>query len=299
MRTLLLGIDGLDPELVDKFDLPNIESVGDGFEIDTHGNSGPSWASVLTGLTPDGHGVRKLRPQQNIQTWQGTPIWEKIRGYSGIANVPLTYPVDKDIDGWMISSMMTPKDAIYAYPRSVYKKLEELGYRVDIWTSNHKNHPDGTYGAIKFEFTQEYRDNILNQAEEVVEKRGDSYVWLINNEPVDFAFLCFTVLDRVSHIAFNDKDVMEKFYKLVDNEVGRILDNLSDDCEIFLNSDHGFQVIDMPRTDMKGEHRFTGYGATNTDVYFRNLESLHRKVVESANRNDNVEQRLDDLGYLD
>lgn len=299
MRTLLLGVDGADPALMEEFDLPHMESIGDGFEIDTHGNSGPSWVSVMTGRKPKDHGVFKLEPQQDTQSWQGTPIWEKVDGYAGVANVPLTYPPDRDISGWMVTGLMTPQNAIYTAPRRLYKELDELGYRIDVWIENHQNHPHGHYGTMPFDFEDEYREEILDSLEDVIEKRGDCFKWLLENEPVDFAFPCFTSLDRVQHLAFHDRERVREFYELMDEQIGKILnsDAVTDDTEIFLTSDHGFRRIDIPDSDLTGEHRIEGYGATNAGVEFENLEDLHEKVVASANRSD-VEQRLEDLGYL-
>lgn len=296
-RTILFGLDGLDPQIQEDFDLPNIRSIGEGFTIDTHGNSGPSWASVLTGEKPRVHGVEKLEPQQSVQSWQGTPIWEKIDGYSGIANVPLTYP-PQEIPGWMITGLFTPKGAIYTYPRRLYQKLDELDYRIDVWVDDHKNHPHGHFGTIPFEFSQDYREELLSELEDVLVNRGTAFKWLVDHEPVDFMFLCFTSLDRVQHLAIDDMATVRRFYELLDEQVGRVLESLSADTDIFVTSDHGFQEIDIPRTDVVGEHRVPGYGATSSGERFRNLEDLHRQVVESANRDD-VEGRLQDLGYIE
>jgi len=297
MRTLLLGLDGLDPELVQQWELPNIKSIGEPFEITTHGNSGPSWASVLTGLQPDAHGVEKLQPQSNSQSWQGIPIWEKVDGYSGIANVPLTYP-PAELDGWMITSMTTPQKAIYTYPRELYKRLDRRNYRIDVWVDTHRNHPNGNYGTVPFEFTQEYRDELLNELEDVLRKRTETFTWLMDNEPVDFLFLCYTELDRVQHLAFDDQDIIKRFYRMLDDEISKILEQLPPGVKVFACSDHGFQRVDLPDTDITGEHRMAGFGVTNTNRKFSNLEQLHDVVVRSANRNSEVEQRLDDLGYL-
>ena len=297
MRTLLLGLDGLDPDLVEEYELDNIQSIGEGFEIKTHGNSGPSWASVLTGLTPDEHGVRKLEPQQTSQSWEGTPIWEKVDGYSGIANVPLTYPPTQ-LKGWMVTSLMTPKKAIYTYPRNLYKDLDDLDYKVDVWIDEHKNHPNGHYGTIPFEFTQEYKKGLLDRLTTVMRTRSNAFIYLINNEPADFMFLCYTSLDRIQHLVFDDEPTLRYFYNLLDIQVEKILDAIDDDVEIFITSDHGFREIDMPDTDIKGEHREEGYGNVNVpNNKFSNLQQLHNNVVDSANRN-NIENKLEDLGYI-
>lgn len=295
MRTLLLGLDGLDPDLAEEFDLQNIESVGKGFEIGTHGNSGPSWASVITGVEPSIHGVRKLEPQSNSQSWEGTPIWEKINGYCGIANVPLTYP-PQEIKGWMVSGLMTPNKAIYTHPPNLYKELDELDYRIDMWEDNHKNHPHGHFGTVPFNFSEDHMENKLEELKTVLEKRTIGFRYLIDTHPVDFAFLVYTTLDRVQHFTFNDKETVKEFYQKLDKEVGKLLEDIEDHVEIFITSDHGFRQIDMPSTDIVGEHRYEGFGCTNTDQQFKNLEELHEMVVTSANRN-NINQRLSDLGY--
>lgn len=300
MRTLLLGLDALDPGVMENVETPHIDSIGAGFEIDTHGNSGPSWASVLTGLKPQTHGIKKLNPQSDAHAWQGTPIWEKVDGYSGIANVPMTYPPDTGIDGWLVTGLMTPKDAIYTAPKDLYKELDELGYRIDMWVENHKNHPHGHYGTVPFEFDIDFREAMLDELADVLAIRGHCFEHLIEEHRVDFAFLCFTTLDRVQHIAMDDRETVHDFYRLADDEVGRILnsDAVTDETEVFLTSDHGMIQVDIPDTTITGEHRQTGYGATSIDLEFRTLEDLHEMVVASANRNEEVEERLRDLGYL-
>jgi len=302
VRTLFIGLDGADPELVDKWDLPHIKGISednDGFEIKTHGNSGPSWASVMTGLSPREHGVPTLKPGQTIDSWGGIPLWEKIDGYCGVANVPLTYPPDKNINGWMISGMMTPKRAIYTYPPELYRDLDKQGYKIDIWVKSHKNHPHGHYGTVPFEFTEEYREELIAEGREVLKQRGESFKWLLEEyTPVDMAFLCFTTLDRIQHLAFDNQELIEEFYMLADEQIGKVLSCIDDDVEVFLTSDHGFRLIDVPTSHLSGDHRVEGYGITNTGQKFRNLEHVHKLVVESANRTD-VDSRLRDLGYID
>lgn len=301
MRTLLLGLDALDPAVMEEVETPHIDSIGEGFEIDTHGNSGPSWASVMTGLEPSAHGIRKLNPQSDSQAWQGTPIWETVEGYAGIANVPMTYPPDTAIDGWMVTGLMTPDRAIYTAPRELYKELDERGYRIDVWVENHQNHPHGHYGTVPFEFSDEDRTAMLNELVEVLKIRGDCFSWLIDAHPVDFAFLCFTTLDRVQHLAMHDEATVHGFYRQMDDQVRKVLnaDAVTDETDIFLTSDHGMTQVDMPNTDLTGEHRPEGYGATSVPgLEFDTLEDLHAQVVGSANRKESVEDRLEDLGYL-
>jgi predicted AlkP superfamily phosphohydrolase/phosphomutase len=299
MRTLLLGIDALDPDVIQDVKTPHIDSVGESFEVDTYGNSGPSWATVMTGQPPEVHGVKKLNPQANSQAWQGTPIWEKVDGYAGIANVPMTYPPDTDIDGWMVTGLMTPKKAIYTAPRGLYRELDELGYRVDVWVENHKNHPHGHFGTVPFEFDADDRDRMLDELKQVLQLRGTGFVHLIEERPVDFTFLCFTTLDRVQHLAMHDRDRVHEFYRLMDEQVGRVLEATPDDAEILLTSDHGMTEVDIPSTSLTGEHRPTGYGAASAEpLQFASLEELHEKAVASANRSGDVTDRLRDLGYL-
>lgn len=296
MRTLLIGIDGLDPDLVEDFDLPNIESIGDGYRIKTYGNTGPSWTTILTGLTDEKHGIDKLSPGQDRHTWDGIPLWDKVSGYCGIANVPLTYP-PADIRGWMVTGMMTPDKSIYTSPPSLYKKLDERGYRIDMWVDSHQNHPNGHYGTLPFEFSQEFKEESLDELRDVLTARGKCFEWLLDEyTPVDVGFLCFTALDRVQHLAFDDMDIIEEFYKLADEQVGRVME-ASNDADTFITSDHGFQLLETENSDLTGDHHWQGYAASSDGAEFGDLLDVHDSVVESAERS-NVEERLKDLGYL-
>ena len=44
-----------------------------------------------------------------------------------VVNVPVTYPPEK-IKGCIVTGMLTPPNACYAYPADVYKKLKKMGY---------------------------------------------------------------------------------------------------------------------------------------------------------------------------
>lgn len=120
-KALLIGIDGCRPDALQAAQTPNIDKLigGGAYSFDAQTcaltKSGPSWASVLTGVWPDKHGVvnnsmvgerfdqyphffkrlRDIRPDSytaSIVHWE--PIHSKI--VSG-ADQSMAYPADEEV----------------------------------------------------------------------------------------------------------------------------------------------------------------------------------------------------------
>ena len=144
-KVLVMGIDGLDPNLVRAWrnDLPTLDRL---MEEGHYGilksiippNTVPAWASLYTGLKPDKIGVYAFRERKNneykwryvnVHDVKGKAIWDILSEYgkkSIIFNVPLTYP-PKPINGIMATGLLTPSTGSnYTYPKDLKKKLEEL-----------------------------------------------------------------------------------------------------------------------------------------------------------------------------
>jgi predicted AlkP superfamily pyrophosphatase or phosphodiesterase len=120
-KVLIVGIDGCRPDALQAAQTPNIDKLigGGAYSFDAQTcaltKSGPSWASVLTGVWPDKHGVinnsmagerfdqyphffkrlRELRPDlytASIVHWE--PIHSQI--VSG-ADQSMAYPIDEEV----------------------------------------------------------------------------------------------------------------------------------------------------------------------------------------------------------
>src|SRR5690349_2759521 len=127
MRVLVLGLDGADPELVERLlaegRLPTLA------RLRRDGAYGPlrstipavtptAWSSFLTGLNPAGHGIfnfssnpnRSLSRVESAASRSGAPLWRML-GQAGIRSafvtVPFTYPPEP-IDGILVTGYGGP-----------------------------------------------------------------------------------------------------------------------------------------------------------------------------------------------
>ena len=115
-KLVVLGIDGLDPDLVSQFidqgKLPNMQSLsrhGALQRLETTPSADVSaWASFATGTNPGKHGVfgGEARPERH-----GAAFWT-LAGRAGVRSsvltVPLTFPPEDVPDGEMLSGWPAP-----------------------------------------------------------------------------------------------------------------------------------------------------------------------------------------------
>ena len=172
-------------------------------------------------------------------------IWQILneKGLStGLVNLPITYPPE-EVDGYMVSGMMTPDNADnYTYPVSIAAELAglEVPYVVDVPVAAKEAE---TLAAVK-------------RLRESLRGRHAACLHLMDKHPCDFLMTVLIVPDRLQHIYWKylDKDTglydTEKgktfrkeimgLYREMDEVLGDIFSKLSDDCQVFIMSDHGF-----------------------------------------------------------
>lgn len=141
-KLVLIGIDGLDPDLVTRFmnagKLPNIRKLsrqGAMQRLETTPSPDVSaWASFATGTNPGKHGVfgMETRPQR-----RGPAFWT-IAGQSGvrstILDVPVTFPPEAVPNGELLSGWPTPdlRDTPGRYTFfSTDTQIKDDGYVID------------------------------------------------------------------------------------------------------------------------------------------------------------------------
>lgn len=126
-KLIILGIDGLDPDLVsqfmDKGSLPNMQKLarqGALQRLETTPSPGAaSWASFATGTNPGKHGVfgEEFRPER-----RGAAFWS-LAGRAGVRSsvlaVPVTFPPEDVPNGELLSGWPAPDlrdtPGIYTY----------------------------------------------------------------------------------------------------------------------------------------------------------------------------------------
>jgi predicted AlkP superfamily phosphohydrolase/phosphomutase len=199
----------------------------------------PAWASMMTGKNPGRLGYFDLLKRNGYGVepnghCYGThdPIWQILNRYgirTGVMNLPGTYP-PMEVDGFMVTGMLTPsKRNTYSYPATLGEDLDITvkEYEIDV--------PQWQY------FDEEI---FIKDIYKVTEKRGRAAEYLIRHLPCEFYAIVFTSSDRIQHVLWDKRDVIEAYWEELDRVVGRILELLGEDTTIFVVSDHGFGPLE-------------------------------------------------------
>ena len=253
-KVVIIGIDGLDPLLIDKWkdSLPNFRGLYNNVSDITIESTFPpdsicAWASIFTGENPAEHGLienidylsKKSSDQQDKSAHiKGKTFWD-IVGDKGrtvcVINPFIAYP-SWDVNGTMISGPVFEGGKTSTYPESIISeyKLPLLGGMVDF--PEEKN-----LGPF------------LNSAKELTVDLGDVSLEIYKDKHPDLFFLTFLTLDRIKHFIwrFTDKNdvyypgknsyenVIKDFYIMFDEIVGSFLRTMDDDSVLMVISDHG------------------------------------------------------------
>lgn len=216
-----------------------------------------AWTSFQTGCDPDKHGVlsfiaysKKDRRMSfvNSSTVRVPTIWE-IVSYFGrkviSINVPLTYP-PKEINGYMVTGMLTPDDNCnYTYPTEFKKEVQQVVPNYPLVESN----------DIHRFFTGRDISSFVSLLSNVIAKKTELALHTLRTKDWDLFMLHFQALDTLQHPLwcfidstheFFDEQkyqVVKRFYVNLDQCIQRITsEGLNDDAILFFISDHGFQT---------------------------------------------------------
>ena len=216
-RLLIIGIDGatydvLDP-MIARGVLPNLAALMKrGFRAGLRStippNSAAAWATFITGKNPGRHGVLRFqatRPTQDIgiefrpgaytflnsDSIAGRRLWD-VLGAAGkrvaVMNVPMTYP-PRPLNGIMITGLLTPPGAKdFTWPPELAHSL--VGYQIE--------QPLATMG-----YSPAADRELIRSSLEILAQQGQTALRLLQSEPWDFFFVCFTGTDRIQHRLWN------------------------------------------------------------------------------------------------
>lgn len=257
-RALVIGLDAADPELVfDRFrdKLPNL---GDLMDRGAYGRMRscdppitiPAWAVMTTSKNPGRLGMYGFRYRRDnsysefgiasSHLLRERAIWDILGGEgrtSCVIGVPPSYP-PMPIKGWLISGMVTPStERDYTYPSSLKREIEDLvgDYIVDV------------------KFRTENREGLLKQIYEMTEKRFRVVEHLTKSKGWDLFMFVEIGLDRLHHAFWKFFDeqhhlykpgsrfqnVVEDYYRYLDEKVGELLSSVGRDTVVLVVSDHG------------------------------------------------------------
>ncbi|MGN6378682.1 MAG: alkaline phosphatase family protein [Gaiellales bacterium] len=259
-RVMIVGWDGADWDVLDPLlaagQLPNLKSL---IERGARGvsrsclpsHSWAAWPTFLTGLDPGGHGVFDIleyRPGATRRLPVSSrsmlaPTWPALAAEAGrkvlLANVPLTYPPLELQDGVCIAGGVIPAGGAWSHPAGLG---EQLGWPINggSWTT-FRGRPLA----------------LVDDVERVTRARAAAMRSLLDDRPWDVACFVFVSPDRIQHClleyvhpghpahretaASPTADRVRGVYRLLDAELGSLLERTDADDLVLLMSDHGHQ----------------------------------------------------------
>ncbi|GAC1344053.1 MAG: alkaline phosphatase family protein [Ktedonobacteraceae bacterium] len=260
MRTVIFGVDGLTfriiHPLIERGVLPNFKKLRDaGCEAVLESKypplTPPAWTSLSTGLKPARHGVydywiyadeakKGVTRGVHVQTQRRAEkaIWNILSEYGKqvlVINVPATYPLET-VNGIMVSGYLTPStDVEFTYPASFKQELFQVAPRYQLV-------PGKEYENLRLKLQVSGMVDVLCR---MTEQRTKLILHMLKEKPWDFAYLAYVCCDRLQHQLWEEAIALDprtnKYYQMLDDALGQIMQMLGPDDCLFVVSDHGFR----------------------------------------------------------
>lgn len=324
MTVIVLGIDALDPELVDSTSHPNLAlDAYRGIETIASESGTPSthelWPTIITGLPPSEHG---LTLADDGVAW-GSPV---LNVGSKLADYLFPEVVQTKIGAWLLTN--TDADA-FQTPATYYNDhdidtLFDETESVAIGIPNYVVDPNS-----------EDREQLLRQSlGELFKRDSDATGGHLSADPHELYERCLEMsmiriarvrrelrgrqcglvfgytsgLDLIGHVSYNFPELQREAYDELNDFVGELRGDLNDTDELILVSDHGLQG---------GLHTNEAIISTTDSDILKNVESVLdiRGAVEKLLATNEhqpkqpasqgrgfkskvVREQLEDLGYI-
>jgi predicted AlkP superfamily phosphohydrolase/phosphomutase len=263
-RVLVLGLDSVPPNFLFGRFLPQMPRIR---ELMRHGQYGtlrtidppitvPAWAVMFSGVDPGSLGIYGFRHRRNHAYWDSytptpqmipyPPLWETL-SRSGrrvaVVGMPPGYPPPR-VNGVYVSDFLTPSKARdFVWPPAMVPEVE---------------HAAGGKYTFDVTFRAEDRDRIADELFDMTRRRWAVARHLWAKEKWDLFALHEIGPDRLHHAFWKyfDPDhprfeqhpvftgLADRFYAMLDEEIGKFLDGLPEDVTVLVASDHGSQAMD-------------------------------------------------------
>ena len=255
-RVIILGFDGLDPELVcalrprlSNFDRLLSESAWGPLKSTIHPLTPQAWTSLVSGTNPGKHGIndfgRRAKNSYRIELVNSShrrvwSLWE-LSSFSnvkvGIFNVPLTWPPD-EVNGFLIGGMHSPDLDSIAYPAELGGLLRRNfpNYRIDTMIHWYQD-----------------QSEFLNDCMEMMDVHWKAADWLWQKFSPELFMPVFVAADRIMHGLWHtlpdniadtsDSNPIFKIHKKLDEVLGWAFNLCGPEDLLIVCSDHGFGAL--------------------------------------------------------
>lgn len=279
MRFIILGLDALEFDLVRKFSMKNLmqKEYGkiylDGFKVIV---TPPIWASFITGVMPDKHGV--------LSIWHHTGKWERLLQKMGFSEMG----TKKVMDGFFaiikyLVYRTNGNENIFKFLRFLfgYEKtdhaLAERGvktifdhvnksiainipsynwnfdYVVTNFLRKAINDPEGFGTKL-----EEYVYNIF-------QKERKNFLKALQRENWDLIMVYIRLADDLGHLYGGNPKKLIKLYTVLDNFAMEVKNSMDSEDILLIVSDHG-----MKSFGRYGDHSDHGFYSCNWKLYLEN-----------------------------
>ena len=263
-RVVVLGLDSVPPEFLFRRFRPRMPRMDGLLKRARFGTlrstdppiTVPAWAVMFTGVDPGAlgiYGFRHRRAGTYFETYSPTPamlprpaVWDLL-SRSGqrvaVLGMPPGFPPPR-VNGLYLSDFLTPEGARDpVWPPALWPEIEKAAggqYRFDVT------------------FRAEDRDRIARELFEMTRGRWAVARELWRREPWDLFAVHEIGPDRLHHAFWKYFDpahprheahaefsgIADRYYALLDVEIGAFLDQVGPEVTILLASDHGSQAMD-------------------------------------------------------
>lgn len=260
-KLAIFALDGACPELIERWAgegrLPTIASLMERgafgpLESTIPPVTGAAWGSFLSGVTPGRHGVFEWLDRRDTdyglrltdgELLPSNVLFEHLSAHGqtvGVMSVPLV-DAGRDLNGFLITDLLTPPDRPYAKPEDFQDRIERaIG---------------GAYPVSPPPWPGRYRaERWLRDLKSSLEARMRGAQYALQNEPWDVFMLHVMETDSVQHQMWHAIDRIDRpryrvqvegnpvleIYQQADAWIGRCLEELDDDATVMVVSDHGF-----------------------------------------------------------
>jgi len=286
-RILILGLDAVEYDLVEEWDLKNLKQKEYGkTTLPIYAGEEPNtriiWPCFICGCMPKdmGYVTSKVFPK---------PIQYFANTFSPIIKSTFNPQSDMPEDITVRQENVKLKAIMKFY--EIFKKLNMARNpkREDIKASTMFDDdprrislhipvynewlPDIAFKTIEAIEDKTYRSifniNLLN---EFKNKSNEVFNWLDKKDKWDLFMNYFWFLDGVQHVYFNNPKKIAKYYIMADEFIKKLNDRLDDDTMLLIVSDHG---------QKKGIHTTHGFYSVNKKLGLKNPKLIDfRKTIE-------------------
>jgi predicted AlkP superfamily pyrophosphatase or phosphodiesterase len=323
MTLVVLGIDALDPDLVDSDEHPHLTlDAHRSIETIVSSSGEPSthelWPTIITGLPPTDHGL----VLDDGVTWEN-PV---IAVLSSVADYVLPDEIQTRLGNWLLTN--TGADA-FRTPATYYADND-----LETVFDDHESIGIGIPNYVVDPDTEDREHQLRRHMGDLFERDSDAKGGHTSADPVAFYEQCLEMvmiriarvrralrsrehelvfgytsgLDLIGHVTHSRPALQQRAYEEVNEFVGELRGDLEEEDELVLVSDHGLQ---------DGLHTDEAMIAATEPSVGNSVESVLdvRATIEELlaagehipkPRNDRqgglgseaVREQLDDLGYM-